>query len=258
MTDILQKIKELEEKGDFHSHLRPVNHAESKPFGTEFPYIPKGLIKIKYALINFFIVRPFRRYQAKIVYKIKVEGAENLKGIKSAVVASNHIAIFDCLVLSFALKRRKVKFVAAEFNNKKGWFGTAMRAHGMLPLSSKYPVLKKFNQALEHYLSNGNLVVVYPEEAMWDMYEKPRPFKKGAFYYAAKFNVPIVPVFITMREDGKKNKDGSCRKYFTVNFAAPVYPKSDLSADENTNALKDAAHAACVRIYEKTYNKTLI
>ena len=38
--------------------------------------------------------------------------------------------------------------------------------------------------------------MIYPEQEMWFNYRKPRYLKPGAYYYASKYNVPIISCFI--------------------------------------------------------------
>ena len=39
---------------------------------------------------------------------------------------------------------------------------------------------------------------------MWYNYRKPRPLKQGAYYYAAKNNVPIISCFTEIIDKEKK------------------------------------------------------
>ena len=58
-----------------------------------------------------------------------------------------------------------------------------------IPKSSRYTTKKK-----------GEFILIYPEQSMWWNYKKPKPLKDGAFKMAVKSNVPVVPIFITMKE----------------------------------------------------------
>lgn len=254
----IEKYKEYEKLGKFNEDINPVDPDSCLPVTKDFEYIPKSnLKKFSNWLKRAFIVSPYTWHLNKIVRKTKVFGRENLKGLKSAIVTCNHFYIFDCLAIKHALKGHKLKFCVAEYNNKKGFLGDMMRAQGILPLSKNTGVLRYFSNAVEHYLLNDNYVVFYPEQAMWYMYEKPRPFKNGAFHYAVKFNVPIIPLFITFRSSGKFEKDGLERKYFTVNIMPPIYPREDLSKAENIEYMKNKNFELCKEIYEKTYGKKL-
>ena len=257
-NELYEQYTKLEREMKFNDHINPVDLSNVKPVTEDFPYMQKSFwLKLKYFIISLFVVWPFTWWQFKVVYRTKVVGKKNLKGVKSAIVTSNHITIFDCLVNKHALQRHRIRIVGANFNNKPGVFGEFMRVGGMLPLGNSFNTMKMFNNAIEHYLLHNRYVLIYPEESMWYMYDKPRPYRVGAFKYAVKFDVPVVPMFTTFRDSGKKNKDGTDRKYFTVNIGKPIYAKPELSAAENAEYLKEEAYKACVEIYEKTYNKKL-
>ena len=43
-------------------------------------------------------------------------------------------------------------------------------------------------------------ILIYPEQSMWYNYRKPKPLKVGAFSFAVKNNVPVLPIFITCED----------------------------------------------------------
>ena len=93
--------------------------------------------------------------------------------------------------------------------------------------------MKKFLRAVDTLLSRGEKILIYPEQAMWWNYRKPRPLKPGAFRMAAKNNVPIIPSFITMKDGEKIGADGYPVQEYTVWFLPTIYPKQELSFKEN-------------------------
>jgi len=256
--EIIEKCIECEHEGKFDVHTTPINYDIVIPLTADFPYINHGWRKIKVFFQKVFAIKPFVWYENKLVYKTKVEGRENLKGVKSAIVTSSHVFIFDCLIAMHALRGHKLKITAADFNNQEGWFGDLMRAGGMLPIGKKIDVMKKFNNAVEHYLLYNNFILFYPEQAMWYMYDKPRPRKDGAFHYAAKFNVPVIPMFISYRNSGKIGKDGLEIKYITEHILKPIFPDPKLSFKENEEMLKGKEFEAVKEKYEEVYGKKLI
>lgn len=244
-----EKILEYEKEKKFNEHLNPVDTSICLPVDENFPFVPKAKsLKLKRFFQNLFIVKPFVNHINRKT-KTKVFGKENIKNINSAIVTCNHIYTFDCLVAKKSLSH-KMKMIGAEFNNRKDFLGEMMRAGGMLPLSHKISVMRKFNEAIKYYLDNNYFVLFYPEQAMWDFYEKPRPLKDGAFHYASKHNVAIIPTFITFRE----HKD---EIYFDFHILKPIYPKNNLSLKENTNFLKTENYARWKEQYELSYNKKL-
>lgn len=249
---------EYEKLGKFNEDINPVDWDDCYPVTSEFPYVEKNIFK-KFSnfLKNIFIINPFMRKQNKNVFQTKVVGRENLKGIKAAIVTSNHFNIFDCLAIRYALKDNSIKYCVAEYNNRKGFLGDMMRSAGILPLSSKFNVQKKFCKAVEHYLERGRKIVFYPEQAMWYMYEKPRPFRDGAFYYAAKYNVPVVPVFTTFTETGQYDEEGLMIKTLTTHIMPPIYPDKNLDTKENIELMRNINFDNCKKKYEEFYNKKL-
>ena len=133
-----------------------------------------------------------------------------------------------------------------------------MRNCGVLPLSSNMKTMKKFLRAVDNILQRGDNIVIYPEEAMWIDYRKPRPLKDGAFRFASKNNVPVVPMFITF-EDGefydKKSKQNKLMPLYTVHILPAIEPNSQLSLKENIENMKNLNYDAWCNIYEQVYGE---
>ena len=117
--------------------------------------------------------------------------------------------------------------------------------------------MRKFDEAVGYYLNKGQFVAISPEQAMWEMYDKPRPFKIGAFHYAVKYDVPVLPIFITFRPSGTYDAEGNEIKYFTVNIMPPLYANKELNPKEQAKDLMNRNYQACVDKYEEVYGKKL-
>lgn len=254
--DLKQKMQELELIGKFDEHISPIDYDAVIPL-DKFHYIKTFKDKVKIFFQKLFIINPFIRKLNRKTTQTIVFGRENLKGIKSAILTCNHVFMFDCLVATHALRGHKLRITAAPFNNKKGFLGEMMRGGGLLPFGDNFENMKRFNNALEHYLSHNNYVLFYPEQAMWYMYDKPRPFKNGAFHYAVKHNVPVIPLFITYRNSEILNENGVEIKYFTIHIMKPLYPKKEFNKQENIDYLRDADYEMCKNKYEEVYGKKL-
>jgi len=245
-------IAKLESEGNYNEHLHPFDTSLSVPVTEDFPYIPKGWKKVVYWFKTIFVVNPFTWYIKNKLTKTKVYGRKNLKGVKSGVITCNHVFIFDCLVVSGSLKH-KMRMIGHELNNRNDVLGERMRVGGMIPLSSKLSVMKKFNEAVDYYLKHNHYILFYPEQAMWNFYDKPRPLVDGAFHYAVKFNVPIIPTFITYRP----SKKGADEFDFDYHILKPIYPDPKLSTKENIEQMKKQNYEAWKEVYETSYNKKL-
>ena len=256
--NINELIDQFEREGRFWEELTPPDTSASQPVTVDYPYIRKGFFKkCDIFFKRLFIINPFIRKNNKALKTIVV-GKENLKGIKNGIVTSNHVHIFDCFAIKKALNPKRAKFVVAEFNVKTdNIVHKMMQVEGILPLSKNLSVMRKFDEAVEYYLQKNQFVAIYPEQCMWPMYEKPRPYKNGAFKYAVKHNVPVIPMFITFRNSGVFDKNGNEQKYFTVNVMPPLYPNHELSPKEQEHDLMKRNYEACVNKYEEVYNKKM-
>ena len=247
----LETIKKLESEGKFNEHTSDGGVMEYTPVGEDFEYIPKN--NFKNFWLERLIVKPFIRISNRLL-QTEVTGRENLKGLKGAIVCCNHVNKLDSCALIKALSYKRAYFVGAEFNNYKGVLGDSMRIGGLLPLSSTFSGMKNFNKTVSELLKNDKLVTFFPERAEWWCYRKPRPMIDGAFKYAVKNNVPVLPVFITFKESkaSKQSKTGIPK--FIVNILPPIYKEEGKSDFENVQAFNEKTFNAMQDCYKKFYN----
>ncbi len=250
----------LEKNGEFFVDENENSLEGCEPLTEDFPFIRKGF---KYALKHSFYIKAMKLYTKKVnkeLTNLKIEGKENLKGVKEAIITCNHISKAD----SFAVRAAvgvDIMFVAAEFNNWKGPMGDIARHTGYIPLSTKLnlKLMRKFNEAIEYYLNKHKRILIYPEQAMWREYKKPRPLQNGAFHYAVMNNVPIIPLFITI-EDKQEKVDASGKMNFgnyTIHILPPIYPKAELDNKANEEYMRLENFKLWKDCYEKTYNTKL-
>ena len=261
---ILEKIKELEKNNQFDRDVE--NDPPCIPLKEgEVDYTRKKLSsKIKSRFADFISFRYFKRKIRKGEIVIDgYEGIENLKGLKSgAVITANHFNPFDSIPIHIVCKKyqrkRQLYKVIKEGNyHFPGIYGFFMKNCYTMPLSSNHKVLKEMLEGVDKILKDGKLLLVYAEQYMWWNYRKPKPLKPGAFQFAVKANVPILPMFTTLRDTDKLDSDGFNIQAYTLHIAKPIYPKEELSYKENIKYLMSENEKIFKDIYEKTYNKPL-
>lgn len=195
----------------------------------------------------------------------EINGLENYTKVnQGAFITCNHFhpndnyAIWRSIKKEFKRGKRLYKVIReGNYTNFKGLFGFMFRHCNTLPLSSNTETMKKFLRAVETLISRGEKILIYPEQAMWWNYKKPRPLKNGAFKFAAKYSAPIIPAFITMEDSDKIGQDGFNIQAYTVWFLPAIYPKKDLSVKENTLYLKEENFKVWKELYEKVYGVPL-
>ena len=117
--------------------------------------------------------------------------------------------------------------------------------------------MEKFMKAMDTVLQNGDFMLIYPEQSMWWNYRKPKPLKKGAFTFAARNNVPVLPCFITMEDSDILDDDGFYVQEYTIHVAKPIFPDKNKNRSENVEIMRQKNYDIWKQIYEETYKQPL-
>lgn len=190
-----------------------------------------------------------------------IVGLENFRSVKGgAMITCNHFSVYDNYAVYRAIRDELPKghylykvIREGNYTNFKGLYGFFFRHCNTLPLSSNTQTMKKFLHAVKTLLTRGEKILIYPEQAMWWNYKKPRPLKVGAFNFAAKNSVPVIPVFITMEDTEKLDAEGYNIQAYTLWFLPPIYPDENLSYKENAENMRMKNYKAWKETYEKVY-----
>jgi lipopolysaccharide biosynthesis glycosyltransferase len=264
---ILAKIEEYERAGRFDEDVEedPPTR-ELKPDEVDY-YRRSPLAKAK-TKVAFGMARRFVQnlLDTKQMIIREIRGIEHLQNLKSgAVITCNHFNAFDSFAIQLvydAAKQPKRTFYRViregNYTSFPGFYGMLMRHCNTLPLSSNRRTLKKFTEATGKLLREGNFVLVYPEQSMWWNYRKPKPLKPGAFMFAAKNDVPVVPCFITMRDSDVMGEDGFPVQEYTVHIGAPIYPDENAGYRQNTDSMMKKNFEVWKQIYECEYDMPLV
>ncbi len=141
------------------------------------------------------VARPFLKALFYFLFQPRIKGKENIPKEGGAVIAGNHVFVFDPALIGCCTKRCMHFLAKAEIYNTK-FISYLMNKAGMIPVHRQ----RKDHAALEaaeEYLENGALIGIFPESTII----KPKgvrilPFKMGAIKMAYDTKVPIVPVSI--------------------------------------------------------------
>lgn len=261
--EILEKIERLEKEGRFDVD------AEDDP--PTIPLTPenvdylkeKSTSKFKNILANKVGERFLNNLlkDNKLIIK-EINGMENLQSIETgAIITCNHFNPLDSFSieqtfrLSGKANDKKLHIVIREGNytNFPGLYGFLFRNSDTLPLSSNKRTMIEFMKAVDTILQRGDFILIYPEQSMWWNYRKPKPLKNGAFKMAAKNNVPVIPIFITMEDSNIIGEDGFAVQEYTINIEKPIYPDESLTLKDNAEMMKEQNYQIWKEIYEDFY-----
>ncbi len=262
--EVLKKIAEYENEGGeaFFRDVEP--DPPSRPLTPEdVDYLHKRFRFRFHAVICRRLEWLYKQYYRRAL-DIRVEGAENLRGVTGgAVFTSNHFAPTENLAVKLASEqarpRRRMYKVIREGNYfMSGIFGYLLKYCDTLPLSSNVKTMVLFEKAVAEILARGDFILIYPEQSMWWNYLKPRPYRIGAYYFAAKNNVPVVPCFVTLRKKNDRRGETPENIAYTIHVMPPLYADASLTVRQSAEKMRSENFELCRAVYEKVYGKPLV
>lgn len=193
----------------------------------------------------------------------EMAGLENLSALKGpAFLTTNHFNPFDSGIhrkLAQITGRGHLVAISQGTNFvMPGLNGFVLRNIDVIPLVQEPSYMNgAFRTLMLKHLDAGRFILIYPEQGMWFNYRKPRPQKRGAFLFAAEYNVPIVPTFVEMQDLEREVAPGFRDVRTVLHILPPIYPDPSLSARENSFAMCKADYAAKAACYEQCYHRPL-
>ena len=266
-VEILKKIEQFEREGRFGEDVE-----EDPPSRTLMPdeieYGTKTVAQKVKSKMAFAAARRFVKSlidDKKLIIK-EIRGIENFKNLNSgAIITCNHFNAFDSFAIQLAYDaaeqpdRRFYRVIReGNYTSFPGFYGYLMRNCDTLPLSSNMHTMKKFMAAVDELLKEGHYILVYPEQSMWWNYRKPKPLKQGAFIFAYRNDVPVLPCFITMKDSDIMGEDGFYIQEYTIHVSEPIYPDKSLPYRESVKDLMNRNYNLWKDIYETEYQMPLV
>ena len=195
----------------------------------------------------------------------EVRGLENYLAVadEGAMITCNHFhpfdnyAVFKSIERSLGRKRLYKLIREGNYTSFPGLYGYFFRHCNTIPIPSKSAAVREMMQAVGTLLKRGEKILVYPEQGMWWNYRKPRPMKDGAFFFAARAMVPVVPFFITMEDTEDLDADGFPIQAYTVHILPAIRPQAGTSMRENIRNMRKANEDAWKAVYEDFYGVPL-
>ncbi len=250
--------KQFDAKAELHDPV--LNNKETNKIVSKYWQYTKT---ISYRLFNPLVRVVFNIASQILTGRCSIDGIENLPDSPTAFITGNHYNQFDVLLIGkLALKKRQRLFIVVEASNlaMPHLIGWAVRNFDSLPIDHDFHYLSRiFPKKLAQVLSKPGWILIYPEEELWFNYRKPRPLKKGAYYYAAKFNQPIISTFTEIQATSKRElfqRDFYKTKKI-LHILPTIYPNPDLKIRENMQRMAEIDYRQKKAAYEKYYQRKL-
>ncbi len=211
----------------------------------QYQYIKEGKIFSFFSNLLYYIIAfPVLTILNKIIYGLKIEGKENIKNLQTgAISVSNHVLILDCTMIGLAFGFKKIYFTTRKGSFEIPFVRKLIKLLRAVPIPTEISNKKFFVKQLDEALKNGRIIHFYPEKALWPYYEKIRNFKSGAFDFAIRNNVPVIPIVITFRKPKGIRKIFKSKNDVTVKILEPItYKNKNENKKDSVEKLKEQVH----------------
>ncbi len=197
-----------------------------------------------------------------VLWRVKVEGRENVPKQGAAVLAANHQSFCDSFFLPLVVRRKVTYLAKAEYFDSKrtAWF---FRAAGQIPISREGgSASERALITARQVLGRGALIGLYPEGTR-TMDEFVHKGRTGVARMSRECGVPVVPVGIIGTVDVQPVNSNWMRpfKRVTIRFGTPLQmdPMEDPSDylvghdHDKCRAFTDDVMHAIARLAEREY-----
>ena len=193
----------------------------------------------------------------------EIRGMEKLSAVKGpAFLTSNHFNPFDNGFLRTMARRAGRGRLCAVSQGANfvmpGINGFVLRNIDVIPIIDDREYMNgKFYDLVRGQFDKGRFILIYPEQEMWFNYRKPRPGKRGAFLFAARMGVPVVPCFVELRDLPEEIAPGFHDVKCILHILDPIFP--DPSKNERQNSLEMCRmdYQLKKEAYERIYSRKL-
>ena len=171
--------------------------------------------RIFYVIVIYFIA-----IFARLFFRIKVSGVENIPTSGGVIVAANHVSFLDIPLLAYSLIRH-ANFIAKKELCTIPVAGTLLRLLGAIPIDREKidrPAIREIMKKL----NSGNVVVIYPEGTR-SLNGKLQAGKPGVGFIVRMSGKKVVPAAIIGTDKAMPSGSWFLRPYpVTIRFGKPL------------------------------------
>ncbi len=222
---------------------------EGKKIPLENSYWMPGWFRVFHHAFYYLIIVPLIGFWLLVVNSYWVHGRKNFRGVKRSILVSNHSLILDPAIANISIwPRRSAYSIKEQLMNGRPGLNLFLRSLGGYPIH--FGRLRELDGAVSKYLDEYGFTHFFPEghEGWGFQNQQLNRFNSGAFYFAMKLNVPLIPVVIVHFARRIFGRDIQfLPRRVTAVILNPVNPELYLDTDVNLNKAASAM-ASDVRI----------
>lgn len=166
------------------------------------------------------------------LYRLHVEGRENIPDKGAVIAAANHKSYFDPPLVGMALEKRRISFMAKSELFRNPLFGQLIRYLGAFPVKRNSADMTAIRKSLVE-LKKGHVLCIFPEGGFVHGKALGR-FHPGMAFLAILTGTPILPVAIIGAEPLPVKKGP-----LAVVIGKPIPVRKARPDDRNTAALDE-------------------
>jgi 1-acyl-sn-glycerol-3-phosphate acyltransferase len=187
----------------------------------------------------------------RLLFRVQVEGLENIPAEGPAILAFNHVSVLDgpVLVIEVARRcRREARFLVASEVFSKIFFGWVLRTFDQIPIRRGQGDVHALDEAVR-VVDAGAIAAIAPEGRV---NEDPdaglQRIRRGAARLALPTGAPVIPVGMWGTQvrwpRGGARLGAPWRPRLGLVFGDPVLPDGDAGVPADVDALTDRIRTA--------------
>ena len=253
---------------DFHypdkpdEHMIEVKITHKTTVDQNYPFLDKSFkFRFMRGLMHLGIFTLVFPFMSPLRYGIKIEGRPVLRKYKEllgngAMTVSNHIHRWDFLFVLQAARYRSMYFPALK-NHLNSPDESFVRLAGGIPVPDDLHTIKYFNLAFDELHAKKKWIHAYPESSQFPYFQPIRPFKKGVFTLAYRYNLPVIPMAFSYRKPNfyftllntlRSVRGKQKLPMITLRVGEPILFEQSLPRKEAVQKLRKECHEAVVRL----------
>ncbi|MDR0910360.1 MAG: 1-acyl-sn-glycerol-3-phosphate acyltransferase [Spirochaetaceae bacterium] len=167
----------------------------------------------------------------KLLFQRKYNNRDKLKGVKRAVLVSNHTTFIDPVNISGIILPPRTWHTLLEATVEFPFLGTFIRLLGGVPIPRGRMSIKTLVDSADMLFKHRKFIHFYPEGECYVYNQEIREFKPGAFYLAASLGIPVYPIVTVIHKKTWPFFKSFPRETFVI--LDPLYPKDYIKHDED-------------------------
>ena len=174
----------------------------------------------------------------KFYARVSIANRKVLKKAKKCgyYLFSSHTQVFGDVVNHFVTTFPKHPYlICSSANLGVAIIGKILPFAGALPIPNSIEQLKELNEAIRTRISQGKVIVTYPEAHVWPWYTGIRPMSSAAFHFPISIEAPVFVATTTYQKTKFRKKPKT-----TIYIDGPIIIPDNLTRKEKILFMKEA------------------